>query len=63
MPSYTKTLLIALALVLAMLAIAVFPASADQHFVSGRVVNQTPGAEPPSGLQVILTISSKKGHP
>ena len=39
-----------------MLAIAVVPASADQHFISGRVVNQTPGAEPPSGLQVVLTI-------
>ena len=56
MPSYTKTLLIALALVLAMLAIAVVPASAEEHFISGRVVNQTPGAEPPSGLQVALTI-------
>ena len=42
MPSYTKTLLIAFALVLAMLAIAVIPASADEHFISGRVVNQTP---------------------
>ena len=56
MPSYMKILSIAFALVLAMLAIAVVPASADQHFISGRVVNQTPGAEPPSGLQVVLTI-------
>ena len=56
MPTYMKTLLIAFAVVLAMLAIAEVPASADQHFISGRVVNQTPGAEPPSGLQVVLTI-------
>lgn len=51
-----KAQFIALALALAAFLVLSAPAWADNHEITGRVVNQTPGAEPVSDVQVILTI-------
>ena len=56
MTRYLKTTTIALIFLLVALLISAVPASADQHVISGQIVNQTPGAEPPSDLQVLLSI-------
>ena len=56
MDRYLKRAAIFLAIALAMLLLGAAPAWADSYEIGGRVINQTPDTEPPSGLQVVLTI-------
>ncbi len=48
--------LLVLSFAIAMFLLAAMPAWADDHEISGRVINLTPDADPPAGLQVVLTI-------
>ena len=57
MPSIRiRGLLLAKSLVIAIFLLAAMPAWADEHEIDGRVVNLTPDAVPPAGLQVVMTV-------
>lgn len=51
-----RKLLAALGIAAATFMLTAMPAWADEHEISGRVVNLTPDAAPPPDLQIILTI-------
>lgn len=49
-------LLLAISIAAATLMLTAIPSWADEHEIRGQVLNVTPGAAPPAGLQVILTV-------
>ena len=51
-----RILPVAMALAAAVFLLAAMPSWADEHEIGGQVVNLTPEAAPPAGLQVVLTI-------
>ena len=49
-------LLMAISLTIGVFLLVAMPVRADEHQISGRVVNLTPDATSPAGLQVVLTV-------